>query len=79
MATSAVPPTPKSGGFQQEPNMFSSINGLYETINSPVLRVSKHSPPQIGVDVTENGHVWDKTTNRLYTVSKGVLRYTQYT
>ena len=79
MATSAVPATPVSGGYQQESNTFSDLGGAYKAMLNPVLKVSKNSPPQIGVDITENGHIWDKKTNRLYTVSQGKLRYVQYT
>ena len=78
--TSPVPVNPnvKSSSFTQEPNTFSSVNDLYQFFQPKILRVSKQSPPVLGVDITEGQLLWDRTANRLYTVSNGVLKYAAF-
>lgn len=73
------PSIPKSGGFQREANIFSSFNDLFRFFQPRKMKVSKNSPPVLNVDVTEAEFVWDRTLNRLYTVSNNTLRYVQFT
>lgn len=68
-----VPPTPVSGGYQKESNTFSSVNGLYQSLNGNTVRVSKNSPPKVGVDVQEAQLIIDRTTGKLHTVINGKL------
>lgn len=79
--TSPVPVNPnvKAATFQQEPNSFSSFNDLYQFFQPRRLKISKQSPPVLNVDVTEGELIWDRTANRLYTVSNNVLRYVAFT
>jgi hypothetical protein len=69
-----VPPTPTSGGFQQESNTFSSVGGIYQSLNGMTVRVSKNSPPKVGIDVQEAQLIIDRTTGKLHTVINGVLK-----
>ena len=79
--TSPVPVNPnvKSSNFTAEPNTFASMNDLYQFFQPRIMKISKNSPPILNVDVTEGTWIWDRTANRLYTVSNNVLRYVQFT
>lgn len=79
--TSPVPvnPSSKSGTYSLESNTFSSISDLFRFFQSRRMKISKNSPPVLNVDVTEGEIVWDRTANRLYTVSNQALRYVAFT
>lgn len=79
--SSPVPqnPSPRSGGYQQEPNSFSAFSDLFRFFQPKKVKVSKNSPPVLNVDVFEAEWVWDRTLKRLYTVSDGALRYVAFT
>jgi len=79
--TSAVPqPTvPKEGGFTKEANTFASFGDLFRFFQPRIIKVSKQSPPVLNVDVHEGELIWDRTANRLYTVSNQTLRYVAFT
>lgn len=78
---SPVPKNPsgKSGGYASEVATFTDMNALFQFFQPRRLRVSKNSPPVLNVDVRESEIIWDRTLNRLYTVSNGVLKYVAFT
>jgi hypothetical protein len=76
MATKSVPvpPTPVSGGYQKENNTFSDVTGVYRAANTPSIRMSKNSPPLVGVDANEGQMIMDKTSGKLHIIVNGVLK-----
>jgi hypothetical protein len=69
-----VPPTPVAGGYQKENTTFTDLTGAYRSMNVPNVRISKNSPPLVGVDVQEGQLIIDRTTNKLHVVVNGVLK-----
>lgn len=78
---SAVPkaPNPKSGTYDSEVSTFTDVSALFRFFQPKILKVSKASPPVLNVDIKEGELIWDRTANRLYTVSNGALRYVAFT
>lgn len=74
-----VPPTPVSGGYQKEANTFTDLTGSYRSMNAPTVRVSKNSPPLVGVDVQEGQLIIDRATNKIHCVVNGKLMAVQLT
>ena len=80
MTSPAPQPTVNiAGNYQQESNSFTSINDIYRFFQPRIMTISRQSPPVLNVDVHEGELVWDRTANRLYTVSNQTLRYVQFT
>jgi len=79
MSVLPQPTIPKSGGFQQESNTFSSINDLFRFFAPKKVRFSKVSPPVLNKDITEGEMIIDKTALRVYFVVDQTLRYVALT
>lgn len=71
------PVIPKAGGFNQEPNTFSSINDLFRFFAPLSLKVSKNSPPG-ATDLKELQFTFDKTTKKLWIQSDGAFYSVQF-
>lgn len=74
---SPVAPTPKSGGYQQEPNTFSSVTDLFRFFQPKSIQMATASPPSTN-QLNEGELVFDKTTLRLWTKLDGTARYVQW-
>ena len=79
--TSPVPKpiAPKSSTFTDQVATATSFSDLQRFFQPAILRVSRQSPPVLGVDITEGQLLWDRTASRLYTVSNGALKYVAFT
>ena len=73
-----VTPTPISGGYDQEANVYSDTQNLSKFPVSPI-RVARNSPPIITEFTSEMSLVYDKTTNKLWILSNGALHYVSFT
>lgn len=71
------PIAPKSSGFKSEVSTATSFADAYQFLQPKKIKVSKNSPPNV-TDVGELEHVFDKTTQKLWTKIDGVLYSTQY-
>jgi hypothetical protein len=74
-----APIAPKSSTFTDGVASATSFSDLQRYFQPIILRISKHSPPVLNLDITEGQLLWDRTAKRLYTVSDGVLRYAAFT
>lgn len=74
-----APANPRSGGYFSEVGTFTDMSSLFRFFQPRIMKVSKNSPPVLNVDVREGERCWDRTLNREYTVSNGVLRFVQFT
>lgn len=74
-----APIAPKSSAFTDEVASATSFSDLQRFFQPIIMRVSRQSPPVLNVDITEGQLLWDRTANRLYTVSNGVLKYVAFT
>jgi len=72
------PAIPKSGGYQQEANTFSSITDLFRFFQPRKFQMSTASPPSTN-QVKEGEFVFDKTTLKLWTKLDGTMRFVQFT
>jgi hypothetical protein len=79
MSVLPQPTAPKSGGFQQESNTFSTMGDLFRFFAPKKVRFSKVSPPVLNKDITEGEMIIDKTALRLYFVVDQTLRYVALT
>ena len=73
------PSVDKAGGYFKEGNTFTSFGDLFRFFQPRIMKISRQSPPVLNVDVHEGEMIWDRTANRLYTVSNQTLRYVQFT
>lgn len=73
------PIAPKTSTQNNEVAIATSIDDVNRYFQPKIVKVSRNSPPVLNKDVTEGTLVWDRTANRLYTVSNGALRYVAFT
>jgi hypothetical protein len=69
------PIAPKSSTFTDGVATANSFADLQRFFQPAILRISKHSPPVLNVDVSEGQLLLDKTALRIYTVVDNTLRY----
>lgn len=79
MSVTPKPIAPKSSSQNNEVAIATSISDLNRYFQPKILKISKQSPPVLNVDVHEGELIFDRTLNRLYTVSNGALKYVAFT
>ena len=70
------PPVLKAGNYD-EPATYGDLTSIFKWLVECHVRPALTSPP-LAKDVAELTFVYDRTLDRLYTKSNGVLKYVQF-